>query len=120
VIPLPEEELEEVYSGKEWKLFFTGTLAGEDVTQGAVFLALSGFAGRLLQEDGSADFILWLCQRQDAPHVHGVIRTSLSPRAVNRLWKGGLACTRPFRPDLGGSLLSYIRSHDVQLPFTKE
>jgi hypothetical protein len=111
-----EEEAKEKYRAGRWSHFFTGTVT-DDATRGALYLATFAFAERLAPED----FIIWICARGDEPvHVHGVLATPQSPRAVTRHWRGGFAKTKPFRPDLRDNLLSYIEGHTFHFPVIKE
>ena len=92
---LHNDSLTTMLTRPDWSHAITITKRNCD-TIGDMYLHMSEGISRLLDRDGEARFVLVVCQHppyagESSPHGHGVLRTRLSHREINKCFSGGFA-----------------------------
>jgi hypothetical protein len=100
----------------EWNYFATFTLQGDDISSGDCYLALHDNMSRLQKIDSEIDFLFYICQRDifERPHIHGVMRSSLPARKIEKAWRGGIVKQVVlFNPDKAKALYGYMKEQSL-------
>jgi hypothetical protein len=95
-VTVGNESLMTMLTRPDWSHAITITKRNCD-TIGDMYLHMSEGISRLLSDmDRDAKFVLVVCQHppymgESSPHGHGVLRTRLSHREINKCFSGGFA-----------------------------
>jgi hypothetical protein len=99
----------------DWDYFATITLHGDTPSMGDAFMTLVDNLNRWKNRDPDLDFIFYICQRynDERNHIHGVVKTELSRRTLERTSRGGFALFKGFETNRSADLYAYIKGQAV-------
>lgn len=113
-----------MFMNQEWDYFCTFTLYGEDNSPGDCFYYIHTFFSALLKRDKDLDFVVYICQRNayEKPHIHGIVRSSLSARLIEKAWRKsyGLSQVKMMDNKRKKGLYDYIKVQAVGSAILKD
>jgi hypothetical protein len=108
-----KQQLEDELNSLEWTYTVTFTLPVDSPSIGDIWMLSIKACERLTKKDVAAVYCLFVCINSDErswerPHVHGLVRTSLTPAQVKSCFHAKETWVHPFTRKHPGDWIGYV------------